>query len=73
MVLIDLFANSLYPSVEDEWPYIAKVLLYGKEKTFGIRDRAHLVKRFTELNKTEACPSQEEIDVMIANFPNIFS
>lgn len=71
MVLTDLFANPLHPSIEDEWPYIAKVLLHGKERTLGVKGRAHLSRRFSELNRGESCPCQEEIDVMIGNFPNI--
>lgn len=71
MVLTDLFANPLHPSIEDEWPYIAKVLLHGKERTLCVKSRDHLSRRFSELNRGESCPSPEEIIVMIGNFPEI--
>lgn len=71
MVLTDLFANPLDPLIEDEFPYLAKIILFGKERTLGIKSRAHLSRRFSELNRGESCPCQVEIDVMIENFSEI--
>lgn len=50
----------------------ATFLRASQEKVLEIKDREHLVKRMGEYDKSECGPSQEEIEVMINNFPDIF-
>lgn len=53
-------------------PFNATFLRHGQSVTYAIKDRAHLVRRFAELDRTAACPDAAEIDVMIANFVGVF-
>lgn len=70
MTLIHLDRNT---DPEESRPYIATILRHGQSITYGIESRAHLVKRLSEADKSEAGPSPEEVEVMVANFPDVFA
>ena len=49
-----------------EFPFVAKILANGREKSVGVRDSNHLKKRLFELNQTLLL-SDEEFQVMLDN------
>lgn len=71
MVLIHLGGNRLYPE-HSARPYAATVLRYDVPTTWEIEDRAHLVKRLNEMDKSAAAPSPEEVEQMINNWAGVF-
>lgn len=72
MVLINLVKGAPIGLDPKELPYTATFLNCGKSFSYAIRNRDHLVRRFSELDKTVTCPDPEEIEVMIGNFPGVF-